>query len=193
MEKFKRYKGITLISLIITIIILIILAGISISMILGNEGLLNKAKYAKESYSNAQQQEELELAKYNNQINNYVSGNRDYTPISYSIDEQDTRITWIDGKKIYQKIINITLPSSSGSTEYTFDVANANIISITPKHIYDNTSNQISCTFPWFDIANGSLLGAITKISGNKYEIYVTRNRSDVNLVALVEYTKSTD
>lgn len=77
MEKLKRYKGITLISLIITIIILIILAGISISLLLGDEGLLNKAKYATESYSNAQQQEELEIAKYSNDINSYVSGNRE--------------------------------------------------------------------------------------------------------------------
>ena len=57
---------------ILNIIILIILAGISINMILGNEGLLNKAKYAKESYSNAQNKEELEISKMSNDIDNIL-------------------------------------------------------------------------------------------------------------------------
>ena len=42
----KSIEGITLISLVVTIIILIILASISIAMILGNNGLLNKAQTA---------------------------------------------------------------------------------------------------------------------------------------------------
>ena len=54
----KAKKGITLISLVITIILLIILAGIGINLSLGENGLFNKAKYAKNKYLNAQRQEE---------------------------------------------------------------------------------------------------------------------------------------
>ncbi len=54
----KNKKGITLISLVITIILLIILAGIGINLSLGENGLFNKAKYAKNKYLNAQRQEE---------------------------------------------------------------------------------------------------------------------------------------
>ena len=43
-------KGITLIALIITIITMLILAGVSISMMLGNNGVLNKATQAKKLY-----------------------------------------------------------------------------------------------------------------------------------------------
>lgn len=46
----KEEKGITLISLVVTIIILIILAGVSINLVLGENGIINKAKYAKENY-----------------------------------------------------------------------------------------------------------------------------------------------
>ncbi len=47
MNKIKNTKGITLISLVITIIILLILAGVSIATLTGDNGLLNKAKNAK--------------------------------------------------------------------------------------------------------------------------------------------------
>ncbi len=64
--KFKRNNlsfnnGITLISLVITIILLIILAGVAINLSIGENGLFNKAKYAKEKYLNAQVDEEKQL------------------------------------------------------------------------------------------------------------------------------------
>ena len=43
----KTNNGITLIALVVTIVVLLILAGISISMVLGNNGLITKAKDAK--------------------------------------------------------------------------------------------------------------------------------------------------
>lgn len=54
-------KGITLIALVITIIILIILAGITINLTIGEKGIFNKAKYAKEEYLNSQEKEKEEV------------------------------------------------------------------------------------------------------------------------------------
>lgn len=48
MKKFNRNKGITLISLVVTIVVLLILAGISISMLTGENGIINKSKEAQE-------------------------------------------------------------------------------------------------------------------------------------------------
>ena len=45
----KKAKGITLISLVITIILLIILAGITIGTLTGENGIIEKAKNAKQS------------------------------------------------------------------------------------------------------------------------------------------------
>ena len=47
MNKIKSTKGITLISLVVTIIILLILAGVTIATLMGDNGLINKAKDAK--------------------------------------------------------------------------------------------------------------------------------------------------
>ena len=44
----KRDRGITLIALVVTIIVLLILAGVSISMLTGQNGILNRAADAKE-------------------------------------------------------------------------------------------------------------------------------------------------
>ena len=49
----KKQKGITLIALIITIIVLLILAGVSIATLTGENGLLNKAVTAKEATERA--------------------------------------------------------------------------------------------------------------------------------------------
>ena len=62
-EFLKQKKGITLIALIITIIILIILAGVSINVLFGSEGIVTKAKNAKENYKIAQLEEGLQLVK----------------------------------------------------------------------------------------------------------------------------------
>lgn len=53
-------KGITLISLVITIIILIILAGVAINLSLGQNGIFNRAKQAKENYAQSIAREKLE-------------------------------------------------------------------------------------------------------------------------------------
>ena len=54
----KKNKGITLIALVVTIIVLLILAGISINMLTGQNGILNRAAEAKEKTGIAQQDEE---------------------------------------------------------------------------------------------------------------------------------------
>ena len=57
----KNSKGITLIALVITIIVLLILAGISISMLSGDNGLLNRTAEARERTIHANVFEQLQL------------------------------------------------------------------------------------------------------------------------------------
>lgn len=49
----KEKNGITLIALVVTIVVLLILAGISINMTLGNNGIITKAKEARNAMTNA--------------------------------------------------------------------------------------------------------------------------------------------
>ena len=64
-------KGITLIALVVTIIILIILSGISISMLTGQNGILTRAAEAKEKTEKAQAEEQSTLSELESQMNNY--------------------------------------------------------------------------------------------------------------------------
>ena len=61
-SKYREEKGITLIALVITIIVLLILAGISIAMLTGNNGVLTKATEAKDETTQATAEEMVKLA-----------------------------------------------------------------------------------------------------------------------------------
>ena len=63
-------RGITLVALIVTIIVLLILAGVTISTIFGENGLINKAKTAAQKYK---EQSELEKTKLG-ELENWISG-----------------------------------------------------------------------------------------------------------------------
>ena len=58
----KNQRGITLIALVITIIVLLILAGVSIAMLTGENGILNKATTAVDKTEKAEIEEAIKLA-----------------------------------------------------------------------------------------------------------------------------------
>ena len=69
----KNRKGITLIALIITIIILLILAGVTITMITGDNGILKQATNARETNSKAEFEEQVKLAVIASRVNDTAS------------------------------------------------------------------------------------------------------------------------
>ena len=73
----NKENGITLVALVITIIILLILAGITIATLAGDNGLFSRAQQAKKIAKNASDTEETILADYENKINMAISSNRE--------------------------------------------------------------------------------------------------------------------
>lgn len=67
----KQQKGITLVALVITIVVLIILAGVAISLTLSDNGIFTKAKQGRENYLSSANQERSELAN----VEAYVNAN----------------------------------------------------------------------------------------------------------------------
>ena len=61
MKSIKNNKAITLIALIITIIILLIIAGVTISFTTGENGIFDKSKKGTEKYEMAEAKEQIEL------------------------------------------------------------------------------------------------------------------------------------
>ena len=81
MKKCSSQKAITLIALIITIIVLLILAGITINIIIGKGGLLEKATKSGEIYSEESAKERLEIVLADLQADKYIQ--KDYNKNEY--------------------------------------------------------------------------------------------------------------
>ena len=73
-KQLKNNKGITLIALVITIIVLLILAGVSIAMLTGQNGILTQAQRAKNATENASANEQSMLDSYEDYMNGITGG-----------------------------------------------------------------------------------------------------------------------
>ena len=62
--KNKKERGITLVALVVTIIVLLILAGIAINMVLGEDGIIGRAKYASELWNQEDREEKIQMAVF---------------------------------------------------------------------------------------------------------------------------------
>jgi predicted PurR-regulated permease PerM len=68
-----KAKGITLVALVISIIVMLILAGVTISLAL-NGGLIDKAKQAIDKYNEAAREEQNHLNEINNYLDDIMGG-----------------------------------------------------------------------------------------------------------------------
>jgi len=77
-EKSKLIKiknnpnGITLIALVITVVVMLILAGVAISVLIDGEGLFNKTRAAAEEYKSAAEEETEQVESLIDKINSYI-------------------------------------------------------------------------------------------------------------------------
>lgn len=69
---FKQEKGITLVSLVITIIVMLILAGVSLSMVMGEGSVLNQARDAVDTTELSSVKDEIGMALGSAQTNYYA-------------------------------------------------------------------------------------------------------------------------
>ena len=95
--KNKQERGITLIALVVTIVVLLILAGVSISLVINNNGVISKAKDARDKYAEAQTNDEKQLEE-----------------TSDWIDEMETGIKKVDGVPIPEGFVYVGGTKDSG-------------------------------------------------------------------------------
>ena len=99
-ENVKRERGITLIALVITIIVLIILAGVSINLVLGDNGIITKAKQGKENYlvaANEEQEMLTNVEEYLGTLGTTIP-TPPVTPQYKTVEEYKTSGTYMTGK-----------------------------------------------------------------------------------------------
>lgn len=95
--------GITLIALVITIIVLLILAGVTISLVMGNNGILGRATDAVDTQQKVQVLEEAEMIILGWQTDYIVDkvpfeGRTENTPSGATVSFADGKVTVTDNK-----------------------------------------------------------------------------------------------
>ena len=112
--KTKEMKGITLVALVVTIVVLLILAGVSINTVLGDDGIIKKAKEAAETTKRVSAEEEMnrlvleyQLAKSDETLESFLQEKVTEGRIDGVTDNGDGTITIT--KKVEGKDYTITV------------------------------------------------------------------------------------
>ena len=147
---FRKEKGITLVTLVITVVIMLILAGVAIAAVVDGDGLFSKTREATEVHENAVQDEKDKIQSLMNEIDNYLGNSN----------SQKT-----DGS--YDSAKGVNTPDTSAlpkeTTKYvTWNYNEAN--SIYEEKLSDNAPDN------WYDYDNGQW--ANIKTTGNNLEAY---------------------
>ena len=111
--KFKNYfnqKGITLIVLVVTIVVLLILAGLSINAILGDNGIVNKAKEAQNVTDNSTEQDKENVNKLSDKLGDILDAR---TPLKANMNG------YVPGNWTNKDII-VTLTGKTENTKYQY-------------------------------------------------------------------------
>ena len=170
-------NGITLIALVFTIVILIILAGVAISLSLGENGIFTKARKATGEYANEQAKEESQIAKISNEIDEYVGANRDTINNYYGM--------FMDTSKV--------LATLEANTEY---VATEDCVILGYAALnYSKSSKRISCQVMLNDVQI-MYMGAGTSSNVEYYPInfYVKKGQKvKINILQTANNTVSSD
>ena len=76
-KRLIKVAGVTMVALVVTIIILLILAGVVITLVVGDNGIITRAKRATEIYKKAEENEQIQLNNLYTQLASYdsVGGN----------------------------------------------------------------------------------------------------------------------
>ena len=119
--KTKEMKGITLVALVITIVVLLILAGVSINTVLGDDGIIKKAKEAAEATKRASAEEEMnrlvleyQIASNDETLKSFLQEKVTEGRIDGVTDNGDVTITIT--KKVEGKDYTITVKKPAAST-----------------------------------------------------------------------------
>ena len=97
-QKLNKENGITLVALVVTIVVLLILAGITIMYTMGENSIFKKAQEAKDKTENAVKNEQEYMNSIDNMVNEYINGtgNGGGSTSTEPIDEpiENIKFTW---------------------------------------------------------------------------------------------------
>ena len=165
----KERKGITLIALVITIIVLLILAGVSIAMLTGQNGILTQAQNAKTTNENKSAEEKVKLA--------IMAAKSQSTDGSLELDKLTTEVTTNYGGQVDGTAFpaTVTIDGKSfkvdgdGNIELTGTKPQITNVKVTTDSTGQNvaTSNMAEGTILYITFGATLENGTITKVVDN--------------------------
>ena len=127
MSNKKSENGITLVALVITIIVLLILAGVTIAMVVGDNGIIKRSNEAKEESKKAEEMEEIQLAVAASKMNTENEIDEIYLESELTKLKNDNKIKRIDKKGSGDS----TLPwEVTGTTGRVYKIEGDGIVSV---------------------------------------------------------------
>ena len=188
----RKVKGITLIALVVTIIVLIILAGVSISLVLGENGIVTIAKRAKENTELAKVEEETRLNELAKQLEEGTSGGTTNPPETIKTVEE------VKGGDYFNKLT--TIKDSNGNlikVPEGFKVAEDSGINVTEgiviedNDIIDGIGNNRGNQYVWVPVGTGikKAYGSAVDITLGRYTFADGTNDKDSNGTILAKGT----
>ena len=99
-KSLEKTKGITLVALVVTIVVLLILAGVTITMLFGENGIIKKAQEAKEATERDQNDEITGINQLESQINSYITGTNNNNALTKIVGKLDVTYR-VEGTKVY--------------------------------------------------------------------------------------------
>ena len=136
--KASKERGITLIALVITIVILIILATVSINVVLGEGGLIQRAQEGKDLTEQARIDEEEELTGAEEYINSVINERKDDN-------EEETPVQeGIQVDEVTENSISITVNVPKEVAKYCYYINGELKKTSTVTIIVDEEGNEIS-------------------------------------------------
>ena len=116
-NNMKKNKGITLVALVVTIVVLLILAGVSINLVLGNNGIIAKAKDAETKSAEASQNDLKGMNGLVSEMEGALAGNgstgNGNTGSGNNFVTKNTEVTYPDGKVWIPEGFRISTDSAS--------------------------------------------------------------------------------
>ena len=148
--KNRTQQGITLIALVVTIVVLLILAGITINMLFSNGGIFKTAQDAANAWNEAVINEQADLDNLTEQIQNLVNGQ---VGGGSGIDEPEDPTTGPNGKPLVETATEIQTESNLEAED---EYGNPVVVPKGFKVVVDETTNNATTVAEGIVIEDGA-------------------------------------
>ena len=179
MQKINKQKGITLIALVVTIIVLLILAGISIATLTGENGLITKTNSAKEKTKQAEAEERVKIEV----LGSYgTDGKIDIDLLNNNLKAHITGLTY-NGNKLSESNKIERLPATVVVDGYKIEIAENGRVTVKGK-TGEVKENEFVADGSWneeLNVNTPKLLEGMTGVywDDNGQEVDVTKDNQE--------------